>query len=52
MLRDYHTTLDLTFQARDRDEALEIAAICARAIEEYDRQPYKVAVNTDDVEEV
>lgn len=50
-MREYHATLNLIYDARDREEAAEIAEICARAIREYQRQPYKVEVETDDLEE-
>lgn len=51
MLKDFHASLYLHFQARDQEEAIEIARICKEAIEKYERQPYKVSVDIGDVEE-
>ena len=46
----YHATLSLTFDAQDPEEAMFIAMICRNAIAEYERQPYKVEIEVDDVE--
>ena len=52
-MRDFHATLNLTFQAKDEEEALEIAKICRDAITSSNlgAVPFKIDVDIDDVEE-
>lgn len=50
-MREFHATLNLTFDADDEEEALFIATICRNAVAEYERQPYKVEIEVDKVEE-
>jgi len=56
-MTSFHATLNLTFDARDEEQALEIAQACRQVILAFQGtnlhavQPYKVAVDIDDVEE-
>lgn len=50
-MKDYSARLNLSFQARDEEEAREIAALCKQAIELYEKQPFKVSVDVDFIQE-
>lgn len=52
-MRSFHATLNLTFDAVDEVQALEIAQACKAVItsSQLRLQPYKVDVDIDDVEE-
>lgn len=55
-MKQFHATLNLTFEAHDEEEALVIAQACQAMIDKLPArlahmQPYKVAVDIDDVEE-
>lgn len=61
-MKSYHATLNLTFEAHNEEEALEIAQVCRDAIvlilagsgqvsKNLGSQSYKVKVDIDDVEE-
>lgn len=50
-MTSFHATLNLTFDAGDLEEAAEIAEACKRSIAEYSKQPFKVDVDIDDIEE-
>ncbi len=58
MTKSFHATLNLSFEARDEQQALEIAQVCKDAIQAWHDhpqlrlvQPHKVEVDIDDVEE-
>lgn len=55
-MKTFHVTLNLTFDAKDEQEALDIAKACKELITNLPTrlqhmQPYKVGVDIDDVEE-